>query len=198
VPESGELLLGFKAAIADSILDVLPSSTSNEVTVTSVDGVLVRRSLRVLQETPPPIEVGFRVVVTRDCFQQDCANQDATNAILVEAYSEAIINSVDTGDLIVAIQEKAITIQGLTSFANASVLLQSGGLALISVGILKLPSASPSSEPSSLPSLEPSAFPSKDKKDKKEKKDKKDKKEKKDKKDKKEKKNQQEKKDKKP
>jgi hypothetical protein len=115
------------------------------------------------------IEVGFRVLATKDCFQQDCANQD-----VLAAYSDAINNSVFTGSLIEAIRDKATTIQEV-----ASLVLQSGVLGRVSVEILELPSASPSREPSSLPSLEPSAFPNEDKKDKKDMIDKKDKKDKK-------------------
>jgi hypothetical protein len=138
----------------------------------SVGGVNVRRSLRVLQRTPQPsIEVGFRVVVNNDCYQQDCANQDVpTNAILA-AYSDAIINSIGTGALIVTIRDKASTIQGVISFENSTTVLQSSALGLFSAKILELTSASPSPEPSSLPSNPTSNFPNKGKRNKKEVKD---------------------------
>jgi hypothetical protein len=160
VPESGQLLEEFKAAIAESILEVLPStpSTSNEVNVTSVNGVSVRRSLRVLQDTSQ--NVGFRVRVTNNCRQQDCANQDATNAdtkadLVVAAYSNAITVSITAGNLIKAIRDKGVTLS-----ESSTAVLESAVRGPVSVEILELPSASPSPEPSLIPSAVPSTVPS--------------------------------------
>jgi hypothetical protein len=125
VPVGGDQLFEFYASIAKAIQALLAALASNiEVIVTSVGDANVRRSLRVLQETPQrSIEVSFQVVATNDCYQQDCANQDTPNAILA-GYSDTIIKSVDSGALTVAIRHEA-SLRKVASLGQSTAVAQS-------------------------------------------------------------------------
>jgi hypothetical protein len=166
VPAGGDQLAAFYAAIARAIQALLASLTSNvEVSLTSAGDVNPSRSLRARQDSRQPsiedgsMKIGFQVVATEFCHQQDCVDFEVPNAIL--AGKKAIVDSVNNGAFTVAIQKEAFN-------RNVTSLLESKAAAPDVVGssieILEPsrpstspPSASPNSDPSASPSAAPSS-----------------------------------------
>lgn len=116
-----------------AIEGVLPEGST--VTIVSIGGVSVsRQRLRLLQENDSGIVVQFEVTASEDCSAATCDPSEAAalSIQIVRELTEALENSVESGELTVAVQSQA-ELNGDLTLSNATVSAVEVGEAEVTV-----------------------------------------------------------------